>query len=119
MNYDRRKHLKLLTNFLELRKLNKNFFDENPEDCAKLRNYQTLVVDPIFWTKRKQFLAVIFDFLTAKIDYIPQSKKFGTYMVIIYRLFEEVDDENCTEEGLRNYLMQLFVTLQNFQIEEK
>lgn len=95
---------------------------------------------------------MIFDFITAKIDYdefeigfsllfnptqkeastfkkdisyiknfehIPQSKKFGSYMFIIYRLFDEVDDENCTKEGLRNYLLQLFVKLQNFQIEEK
>jgi len=147
MDYDRKKHIKLLTNALELKKFNKDF-----EDWRELLNYEVLVVDQIFWTKRKQFLPVIFDFITGKVDYdnfetaflllfnptqkeastlkrdisyiekfqpISEAKGFSSNIYVIYRLLEDVEDEYCTEGDVRDYLMKLFVTLQNFRFEEK
>lgn len=146
MKYDHKRHLNLLTDCLEFEKLNKDFFDENPEDWVEFQNYQSLVLDQIFWTQRKKFLELIFDFITAKIDYdefesgfllvfhptheeaftlgkdisyiekfeyIPASEEFGSYMVIIFRLLDDVDDEYRTKEDVRNYLMQLFLKFQN------
>lgn len=117
-----------------------------------MKQYQAFIEDQIFWTKRLKFLALLFDFITPKIDYddfetqfsllfnptrketftltkdvsyiekfqhIPESENFGRYMTSIYRRFEDVDGEECTEQGLKDYLMKLFLLLQNFQIEEK
>lgn len=146
MNYNREKHIKLLTNALELKYL----FHQNPKNRAELRQYEASVVDQIFWAKRKQFLAVIFDFITGKVDYddfetsflllfnptqkeastlkrdisyiekfqpISEAKGFSSNIYVIYRLLEDVDDEYRTKKDVRDYLIKLFVTLQNFRFE--
>ena len=144
MKYNKINHLKLLENYLELQQLNKDLFHENPENWFKLIDYQILVSDQIYWTKRKKFMALIFDFITSKInytefetefsllfqntqkqsfiltrdisyiekfEYIPASEKFGTYMTIIYRCFEEVEDEYWTEQELKDYAMKVFMLI--------
>jgi hypothetical protein len=72
MKYHKSQHLTLLKRFLELKKSNKSIFNEvneERENFVKLMGYESVVFDHIFWTKRKDFMLLIQNFIADSINY--------------------------------------------------
>jgi hypothetical protein len=69
MDYNKKRHLKLLKRLLYTKKRNKNFYQENPENYSELRKYEIIIYDHIFWTRRKNFVLLIENFIDNIIDF--------------------------------------------------
>jgi hypothetical protein len=81
MDYNKKRHLKLLKRFLDSKKLNKNFYQENPEDYSELVKYEIIIYEHIFWTRRKDFVLLMKNFIDNIIDF----EEFETAFSLLYR----------------------------------
>jgi hypothetical protein len=81
MDYNKKRHLKLLKRFLDSKKLNKNFYQENPEDYSELVKYEIIIYEYIFWTRRKDFVLLMKNFIDNIIDF----EEFETAFSLLYR----------------------------------
>jgi len=148
MDYNKKRHLKLLKRLLYSKKLNKNFYQENPEDYAELRKYEIFIYDHIFWTRRKDFLLLMENFIDNIIDFenfetafsllfrkttkeyntfkidlkqidkfqpSTRSYRFASFIGSIFRQFEEVEDEYCTERDVKDFVTEVYLKFQNFE----
>lgn len=52
-----------------MKKSNKNLFKEKRDNYVKLKGYQIVVFDHIFWKKGKDFMVLIQNFIADTINY--------------------------------------------------
>ncbi len=88
MDYNKKRHLKLLKRFLDSKKLNKNFYQQNPEDYSELGKYEIIIYGHIFWARRKDFVLLMENFIDNIIDF----EKFETAFSLFYRKTTEEYD---------------------------
>ena len=72
MKYDKIKHLELVKRFLDFKNVGKNIYDlylENKNEYLELSKYQCMVSDYIFWTRRKEFVLCIENYVRNSIDF--------------------------------------------------
>ena len=81
MKCNKERHLKLLKCLLGSKKLNKNFYKDNPEDYRELIKYEIILFDHIFWTHQKHFIQLIENFINTNIDF----EKFEIAFSLLYR----------------------------------
>jgi hypothetical protein len=145
MEYNNKKHLKLLNYLLYYKKQNKNLQIEDPDADAELTQYQIYLQDHIFWSNRKKFVLLMKYFVDNsleleqfEIDFSllwwetmeednavklnlkrinnfhpnPRSYKFGSWITAIYRQFEELEDEYCTEREVKDYVRYVLQEIQ-------
>ena len=92
-------------------KIMKNFLD-NILDFDEFETAFTL----LYWEVRKEF-----DILKIDLEYIdkfqPSTRpyRFASFMCSIYREFEEVEDEYCTEEELKDSVKEAYLKFKNFE----
>ena len=148
MDYNKKRHLKLLKRLLYSKKLNKNFYQENPEDYSELCKYEIIIYDHIFWTRRKDFVLLMENFIDNIIDFeefetafsllfrkttkeyntfkidlkqidkfqpSTRSYRFASFIGSIFRQFEEVEDEYCTERDVKDFVTEVYLKFQNFE----
>jgi hypothetical protein len=145
MEYNNKKHLKLLNYLLYYKKQNKNLQIEDPDADAELTQYQIYLQDHIFWSNRKKFVLLMKYFVDNsleleqfEIDFSllwwetmeednavklnlkrinnfhpnPRSYKFGSWITAIYRQFEELENEYCTEREVKDYVRYVLQEIQ-------
>jgi hypothetical protein len=149
MDYNKKRHLKLLKRFLDSKKLNKNFYQENPEDYSELVKYEIIIYEYIFWTRRKDFVLLMKNFIDNIIDFeefetafsllyrktgeeydmfnidLKQIEKFqpsptrpyrfASFISSIFRQFEEVEDEYCTDRDVKDFVKEVYLKSQIFE----
>ena len=151
MEYNNKKHLKLLNYLVDCKNQNKSLQREDPEADAELTQYQICLQDHIFWSKRKGFVLLMKYFVDDsleleqfEIDFSllwretldeynsvklnlkridnfhpnPRSYKFSSWITAIYRQFEELEDEYCTEQEVKDFVKKVYLKFQNFLNEE-
>lgn len=87
MNYNNKKHLKLLKPFLDSKKIK----PENLE--CELIEYEIIVIDEIFWNDRKAFVLLMTNFIYNIINYEQFEIDFCYYLEklqITYFQFKEI-----------------------------
>ena len=151
MEYNNKKHLKLLNYLLDCKKQNKSLHIEDPEADAELTQYQIYLQDHIFWSKRKEFVLLIKYFIDDSLEleqfesdfsilwwqtmdeydsvkrnlklienFHPNSGsyQFCSWITAIFRQFEELEDEYCTEQDVKDYVKKVYLKIQNSLNEE-
>lgn len=68
INYNNKKHLKLLNYLLDYKKQNKSLRIENPKLNAELTQYKICLQDHIFWSKRKGFVLLMKYFVNDSLE---------------------------------------------------
>lgn len=130
MKYNKFKHLKLVERFLAFKRLGKNmhdFYQENKNEYLELSNYQYLLNEYIFWTRREEFIICLENYVHDKIDY-------EDFECIVSKLYHKSrDEENTLEldlkglenlkydpqsEGFGNYLNALFRQFEQVEDED-
>lgn len=87
-NYNKKKHLQLLKLFLDLEKLNKNFYQENSENYCELNKYEISISEHIFWIRRKDFILLMEDFIHNIINFYEFET---TFSLLYWKTTEEYD----------------------------
>lgn len=63
----------------------------------------------LWWSILKELETTKLDLERLKNFYpSPQSEKFGTYITAIYRQFEELEDEVCTEQEAKDFVKNIY-----------
>lgn len=148
MDYNKKRHLELLKRFLDLKKLNRNFYQENPEDYFELLEYEVIIYQHFFLTQQKYFVLLMEKLIGDTIDFKEfeiafsllyqktteeldmfmidlkriekfqpgtQSYLFGSFISSIFRQFEEVEEESCTEQDVKDFVKEVYLKFQNFE----
>jgi hypothetical protein len=48
----------------------------------------------------------------------PRSNKFSSWITAIYRQFQELKDEYCTEQEIKDFVKKVYLKFENFLNEE-
>ena len=138
MTYKKNKHIELVKRFMDFKKQGKNVYDlylEKRDEYLELSRYQCMVNDCIFWTRRKEFVLCMENYVHDSIDFEhfeiafsllwkesmraynalkidlkglknfqldPKSDGFGRFVTFVYRQFEVLEDEDCTEQEVKD-----------------
>lgn len=144
-NYNKVRHLELLRRFLDLKKQGKDPYTENRDEYMELQEYRCALYHHIFWTRRKEFVLCMKNYVHDSIDFEqfeiafsqlwwdsmkedkalqidlkglknfeldPKSDGFGSFITAVFREFEVLEDEECTEQEVKDYVRD---TLQEIQ----
>ena len=128
----------------DLRAEGKNLFIENREEDSELVQYDIIVEEYIFLTRRNDFLLLMKNFIDNIIDFEefetaftrlywkaieeydtfvidlkgvekfqPSIRsyryRFASFIVAIFRQFEEVEDEYSTEQEVKDYVKEVYL----------
>ena len=142
MKYDKIRHLELVKRFLDFKNVGKNIHDlylEKENKYLELSKYQYMVSDYIFWTRRKEFVSSI-DFEHFEIAFSrlwwesmkedkalqvdlkglknfeldPKSDGFGSFVTSVFRQFEVLENEECTEQDVKDYVRDTLEEIQPY-----
>lgn len=150
MTYKKKKHIELLKRFLDFRKQGKSIYDlyvENRNEYLELSRYRSMVSDCIFWTRRKEFVLCMENYVNDSIDfkdfeiafsklwwqYLKKGKElqidlkglknfeldsksdgFGSLVTCVFRQFEVLEDEECTEQEVKDYVRNILQRIQPY-----
>ena len=137
MTYNKIRHLKLLKCFLDYKKQGKDLYTENTDEYMELQKYRCALYHHIFWTRRKEFLLCMKNYVHDSIDFEhfkitfsrlwrdsmkkdkalqidlkglinfeldSKSDGFGSFITAVFRQFEVLEDEECTEQEVKDYV---------------
>jgi hypothetical protein len=131
IEYNNKNHLQLAQEALNFKKQKKKLFIQDSKASGELIYYQIYLQDYIFWTKKSEFVSLMENLITfeqfetqfsvlwsdimkefhsIKLDLEklknfepnPESANCGSYITCVYRIFEELEDEVCTEQEARD-----------------
>ena len=150
MTYKKKKHIELVKRFLDFKKQGKNVYDlylEKRNEYLELSRYQCMVNDCIFWTRRKEFVLCMENYVHDFIDFEhfeiafsrlwwesmkeydalkvdlkglknfeldPKSDGFGRFVTSVFRQFEVLEDEECTEQEVKDYVRDILQEIQPY-----
>jgi len=134
--YNKVRHLELLRRFLDFKKQGKDLYTEKRDEFFELLHYQSKLQDYIFWTRRKEFVLCMENYVHDSIDFEhfemafsrlwwesmkeddalqidlkglknfqhnPRSDRFCSFVTSVFRQFEVLEDEECTEQEGSEY----------------
>jgi len=146
-NYNKVRHLELLRRFLYLKKQGKDLYTENRDEYMELQEYRCALYHHIFWTRRKEFVLCMKNYVHDSIDFEhfkiafsrlwrdsmkedkalqidlkrlknfeldPKSDGFGSFITAVFREFEVLEDEECTEQEVKDYLRNILQEIQPY-----
>ena len=108
MTSNKERHKQLVIRSQDLKNQGKNLFLENPEEDSELSKYNIAVEEQVFWTHREDFFLVMKNFLDNILDF----DEFETAFSLLY---EEVEDEYCTEQEVKDYVKEAYLKFQKFE----
>jgi hypothetical protein len=143
MIYKKERHKQLVIRSQDLKNQGKILFRENKEEYFELLDYDIAVEEQVFLVM-KDFLDNIinfYEFETAftllyqktreefdmfvidlkqieKFQPSTRSDRFSSFINAIFREFEEVEDEYCTEQEIKDSVEKVYLKFQNFVSEE-
>lgn len=108
MTYNKERHKQLVIRSQDLKNQGKNLFLENPEENSELSKYNIGVEEKVFWTHRENFVLIMKNFIDNILDF----DEFETAFSLLY---EEVEDEYCTEQEVKDYIKEAYLKFQKFE----
>ena len=105
MTYNKERHNQLVIRSQDLKNQGKNLFLENPEEDSELSKYNIDVEEQVFWTHRENFILIMKNFLDNIVD-------FDEFEITFSLLYEEVEDEYCTEQEVKDYVNEAYLNFE-------
>ena len=100
MEYNNEKHLKLIEQYLNLKKQNKNLLYENRKAASELTYYEIQLYNHIFWTKKTHFVLLMQNY----IDNLITLENFeAEFSFLWYSKMEKLQAIKLDLEWLKNF----------------